>query len=160
MASSNTDPLSSGEIEMINRVLSRFPNNEPTKFFFFYSGASAFSNFHPSPFEEDGLKFKFNETVHDVPQSESVCSILLLPRRQRWVIGLELFGDNETAEKILKADDPKRCKGLGRSAFGFDPQTWHEHRSKIVSQGIYLKVSEGRSIDSVAWTQHSLLRYL
>lgn len=61
MASSKTNPISSYEEEMINRVHSRFPNNEPTKFFFFFSNASPFSNFYPSLFEENGVQFKFNE---------------------------------------------------------------------------------------------------
>ena len=63
MASATRSPktASPDEIEMFNRVHSRFPNNEPRKFFFFYRPASPFSNFHYAEFEEDGIQFKCSE---------------------------------------------------------------------------------------------------
>jgi predicted NAD-dependent protein-ADP-ribosyltransferase YbiA (DUF1768 family) len=53
---------------------------------------------------------------------------------------LELFDDDAIARKILGARTPGSCKALGRSVKNFDQQTWHEHRTRIVSDGIYLKV--------------------
>lgn len=50
MASSNQSNMDNNytplEIELVNRVHSRFPNNEPDRFHFFYETASPFSNFH------------------------------------------------------------------------------------------------------------------
>jgi predicted NAD-dependent protein-ADP-ribosyltransferase YbiA (DUF1768 family) len=61
MASSTQSALSSFEIELINRVHSRFPNDEPNKFFFFYTIASPFSNFYPSTVTENGIQFHCTE---------------------------------------------------------------------------------------------------
>jgi hypothetical protein len=65
MASSNenltTSTLTSSEIELINRVHSHFPNNEPDKFHYFYQTASPFSNFHPCTFTENNIEFNSSE---------------------------------------------------------------------------------------------------
>lgn len=53
--------LSPFEIELIKRVHSHFPNNEPDLFHFFYATASPFSNFHPCLFTEDGIEFDTSE---------------------------------------------------------------------------------------------------
>ena len=53
--------LTPSEIELINRVHSHFPNNEPTKFFFFYTNMSPFSNFYPSKVIENGIQFHCTE---------------------------------------------------------------------------------------------------
>ena len=65
MASANTNSRTStsvpSEIELINRVHSYFPNNEPTKFFFFYTNTSPFSNFYPCNITENGIEFHCTE---------------------------------------------------------------------------------------------------
>lgn len=60
-SSCTTSTLSSVETELINRVHSHFPNNQPDKFYFFYATASPFSNFHPCHFIEDGVEFDTSE---------------------------------------------------------------------------------------------------
>ena len=35
-----------------------------------------------------------------------------------------LFNDMENFNKILKANDPRKVKGLGRNTEGFDEDTW------------------------------------
>jgi len=52
----------------------------------------------------------------------------------------ELFGDNETAEAILQAAHPQDCKALGRAVKNFDTNLWMNNRTRIVSDGLYLKV--------------------
>ncbi len=52
----------------------------------------------------------------------------------------ELFGDDETAEAVLQAKDPADCKALGRGVKNFDTQLWMDNRTRIVSDGLYLKV--------------------
>ena len=65
MASTNANLTQSSlvpsEIELINRVHSHFPNNEPNKFLYFYETASPFSNFHPCSFSENGIQFNSSE---------------------------------------------------------------------------------------------------
>jgi len=56
-----TSVLTSSESELINRVHSHFPNNEPNQFHFFYETASPFSNFHPCTFSENGIQFNSSE---------------------------------------------------------------------------------------------------
>lgn len=61
-SSTKTSTLSDVEREMIDRVHSHFPENEPIKFHFFYETASPFSNFHPCSFDDDnGITFDCSE---------------------------------------------------------------------------------------------------
>jgi hypothetical protein len=46
-----------------------------------------------------------------------------------------LFGDQQTADKILAAPNPGAAKALGRAVRGFVQATWDEHRSRIVVAG-------------------------
>ncbi|MEV4249538.1 NADAR family protein [Streptosporangium canum] len=43
-----------------------------------------------------------------------------------------LFGDGETAARILAAGHPGEAKKLGREVRGFDEAVWNEHRYEIV----------------------------
>ncbi len=53
---------------------------------------------------------------------------------------LELFKDDEIAEEILKATKPGQCRALGRKVKNFDVKIWMDNRTRIVSDGNYLKV--------------------
>ncbi|GAA1793285.1 NADAR domain-containing protein [Luedemannella flava] len=46
-----------------------------------------------------------------------------------------LFGDKETAARIVAAASPGAAKALGRQVARFDDATWREHRSDIVVAG-------------------------
>ena len=61
MAARSSAPLSAYEIELVARVHSYFPNNDPRRFTFFYTDKSPFSNFYPSNLEEDGVRFHCTE---------------------------------------------------------------------------------------------------
>ncbi|MET9861763.1 NADAR family protein [Streptomyces smyrnaeus] len=52
-----------------------------------------------------------------------------------------LFGDNETAERILAASHPGEAKTLGRQVRGFEEDAWREHRYGIVVRGNIAKFS-------------------
>lgn len=56
-----TSDYSPAEVELVTRVHSHFPNNEPNKFHFFYETACPFSNFHRCAFTEDGIQFDTSE---------------------------------------------------------------------------------------------------
>ncbi|WP_433824423.1 NADAR family protein [Actinoplanes sp. CA-015351] len=53
-----------------------------------------------------------------------------------------LFGDEDTAERILAAPHPKAAKDLGGRATGFDQQTWNEHRFAVVVDGNLAKFTQ------------------
>jgi len=53
-----------------------------------------------------------------------------------------LFGDNETAKKILATNSPKEQKRLGRQVKNFDEKIWNSHKVKIVLRGNLLKFSQ------------------
>ncbi|MET8337776.1 NADAR family protein [Streptosporangium canum] len=46
-----------------------------------------------------------------------------------------LFGDGETAARVLAAGHPGEAKKLGREVRGFDGSVWDEHRYEIVVRG-------------------------
>lgn len=54
----------------------------------------------------------------------------------------ELFGDVETARKIMLAKTPAECKELGRAVSPFDPKLWDERAPEIVLRGNLMKFSQ------------------
>ncbi|KAI1329677.1 hypothetical protein F5Y16DRAFT_78935 [Xylariaceae sp. FL0255] len=50
-----------------------------------------------------------------------------------------LFGDTQTASKILEATDPKTVKALGRAVSNFDDEVWKKERVGIVREGNWCK---------------------
>lgn len=146
MASSDksapTSTLTPSEIELINRVHSHFPNNEPDKFHYFYETASPFSNFHPCSFTENGVEFDTSERymMYHKASKEKCFFFLSSNRLNNFFYFKELFGDDETAEAILQAAHPSDCKALGRLVKNFDNQLWMDNRTRIVSTGLYSKV--------------------
>lgn len=53
-----------------------------------------------------------------------------------------LFGDIETAKKVLRASTPAEMKKLGREVKDFDEKVWNERREEIVYDGNYLKFTQ------------------
>ena len=53
-----------------------------------------------------------------------------------------LFKDKETANKILKTNDVRYIKELGRSVRNFDEKIWVQYREEIVYTGLYAKFSQ------------------
>jgi predicted NAD-dependent protein-ADP-ribosyltransferase YbiA (DUF1768 family) len=54
----------------------------------------------------------------------------------------ELFNDEESAEKILRAQTPRECKELGRAVKYFNNALWMTSRTAIVMKALELKVSD------------------
>lgn len=50
-----------------------------------------------------------------------------------------LFGDHETAEKIMKTKKPAQQKALGRKVAGFTTEKWDAHKEKVVEEGNWWK---------------------
>lgn len=74
---------------------------------------SCFSQWYEAPFDIDGKHFLTAE--HYMMYHKAL-----------------LFGDAETAAKVLDARNPGKAKSLGRSVLGFDEAKWQEHRFEIV----------------------------
>ncbi|WIV57761.1 NADAR family protein [Amycolatopsis nalaikhensis] len=79
-------------------------------------GSGCFSQWWPSPFELDGVRFATAEHY-------------MMWRKAR------LFGDDEVAAQVLTARHPKQAKDFGRRVRGFDEATWTAHRFEIVVEG-------------------------
>lgn len=60
-----------------------------------------------------------------------------------------LFGDIETAAKILESPHPKTAKSLGRRVRNFNNETWRMFRQGIVISGNYLKFNMHTSMKEV-----------
>ncbi|MEU6998379.1 NADAR family protein [Nonomuraea sp. NPDC046570] len=67
-----------------------------------------------------------------------------------------LFGDADTATKILNASHPGEAKKLGRAVRGFDDQVWTGHRYEIVVRGSTAKFG-GASRDFLLATHGRVL---
>ena len=69
-----------------------------------------------------------------------------------------LFDDNEIAKQILKTNDPKTQKALGRKVKKFDMAYWNEHCLQIVFRGNHAKFSQNKRLyDMLMNTSPSLL---
>lgn len=53
-----------------------------------------------------------------------------------------VFGDHDTAQKIMLASTPKEQKALGRQIANFNDETWLKFRFPIVWQGNFLRFSQ------------------
>ncbi|KAK5169702.1 uncharacterized protein LTR77_005680 [Saxophila tyrrhenica] len=61
-----------------------------------------------------------------------------------------LFGDEETAQAMMKTTVPSEHQALGRKARGFDRGKWDEHKSRIVEEGNYHKFTKGKESTEMA----------
>lgn len=90
------------------------------KYVFFWGGP--FSNFAPveEGIEYDGFCF---------PTSEHVFMY----------IKAKTFRDDEIAEQIKNAPDPKTAKNLGRKVRGFNEKVWEQRRVNVMKFAVQLK---------------------
>lgn len=76
-------------------------------------GKGCLSQWWPAPFTVDGVEFATAEHY------------------MMWHKAM-LFGDDQSAERILLAADPRQAKALGRGVRGFDQPRWEASRYEIV----------------------------
>ncbi len=81
-----------------------------------------FSQWHVSPFTEDGVHYASAEHF-------------MMAAKAR------LFDDHDHLAQILDASSPAEAKKLGRSVRGFDADTWDRHALDIVTKGSIAKFS-------------------
>ncbi|MFF2875858.1 NADAR family protein [Gottfriedia sp. NPDC057991] len=90
---------------------------------FFWGNDDIYSNFYYYPFKHQGIDFKWSEQA-------------IMYRKAN------LFGANNIADRILKAQTPKQCKDLGRSnEIPFDEKVWIANREIIYGDVLFDKFS-------------------
>lgn len=57
-----------------------------------------------------------------------------------------LFGDIDSATKIMKTSDPKEQKALGRLVKGFNEGLWNQNKLDIMIKGLILKFEQNESL--------------
>jgi len=95
------------------------------KFTFFWSGP--FSQWHPSPFQIDGVYYNCAEQWMMIEKAR-------------------LFGDKETERKIMSAVMPRDQKEYGRQVRGFDKAKWDAAAREIVFRGSYAKYTQNEDL--------------
>ncbi|MEV7809062.1 NADAR family protein [Microbispora sp. NPDC088329] len=87
------------------------------------AGPGCLSQWWPADFAEDGRTFASAEHY--------------MMAHKAW-----LFGDTQTAERILAAGHPGEAKKLGRAVRDFDEQVWADRRFGIVVRGSIAKFGQ------------------
>ncbi|WP_404797632.1 NADAR family protein [Streptomyces pristinaespiralis] len=90
-------------------------------------GASCLSQWWPSPFEVDGVRYATAE---------------------HWMMAAKarLFGDAEAERKALAAKSPAEAKKAGRLVRGFDDAVWERERFQIVRSGSVHKFGQDAAL--------------
>lgn len=102
-------------------------------------GSGCLSQWWPAPFDVDGVTFATAEHY-------------MMWRKAR------LFGDHESAARILLASHPRQAKMLGRRVRGFDEQTWVRERFGIVRDAGVAKFGQHRDLrDYLLGTRNRVL---
>jgi hypothetical protein len=96
-------------------------------FTFFFTEANPFSQWYPCAFTVGGNTFNCAEQFMMHGKAE-------------------LFGDAQTAQKILAAGHPKQQKALGRKVTPFDDTTWKGARVAIVKAGSRAKYTQNPAL--------------
>lgn len=87
-------------------------------------GKGCFSQWQYSPFvDENNVKYLYTEQYMMAKKAE-------------------LFGDNETLQKIMLSTNPREMKALGREVKNFKPEVWDAECRKIVTKGNYFKFTQ------------------
>ena len=97
----------------------------PERFTFFWQ--NHFSQWAHSPFLVAGIPFTHAEQF--MMHAKAV-----------------LFGDADSAAKILRSDDPAEMKKLGRGISGFDPGRWEMFREGIVLTASIAKYTQNPAL--------------
>lgn len=94
-------------------------------FTFFWSGP--FSQWYKSEFEIDGQKYVTAEQY--MMYKKAI-----------------LFGDEDVANAIMKTNNPREQKDLGRKVRGFDKEKWEENCKDYVYEANYAKAIQNKEI--------------
>jgi len=116
----------------VDEVITLARSGRPLKYLFFWGhrpqrdgslGTGCLSQWWPSAFTVEGVRFATAEHF------------------MMWRKAL-LFGDEESAVRIVAASHPRQAKMLGRRVRGFDEQTWAGERRAIVREASVAKFGQ------------------
>ncbi|MGN0788638.1 MAG: NADAR family protein [Christensenellales bacterium] len=112
-------------------IIQRYRQGEELNLLFFWGhdkdtwrvGKTCLSQWYAVDFEVDGVKYHTAE---------------------QWMMAQKaiLMDDLATYGEIMKADNPRDCKSLGRKVKGFDDKLWDSKKYDIICQGNYAKFSQ------------------
>ncbi|MFJ9854331.1 NADAR family protein [Streptomyces sp. NPDC101150] len=90
-------------------------------------GAGCFSQWWPSPFTVDGVRYATAE---------------------HWMMAgkARLFDDAEAERRAISAGHPKQAKDAGRKVRGFDDAVWQRHRFALVVEGSLHKFGQDAAL--------------
>ena len=94
-----------------------------SKFTFFWNNRTPFSNWYPSVFIWNGIRFTRGEQY-------------MMFRKAM------LFGELDIADQILATDNPAKQKDLGREVKNYDDDKWAAVRFDIMVEGLYEKFNQ------------------
>lgn len=113
-------------LAMGKQILSNTRTESDNKFVFFYHEFDEngyMSNWYKSDFIVNGKKYCCNEQY----------------MMEQKVL---LFGDTETAEKIMHETDQMTIKNLGKAAKGFNERIWNGNKQIIMYRGLMAKFTQ------------------
>ena len=91
---------------------------------------ACFSNFYPSTFDLNGYTY--------------FCMEQYIMHQKALT-----FGDEEIADKIMKATTPNECKSLGRQVRHYDDTVWAEDRKVVAFEGLVAKFSQNPELKEI-----------
>lgn len=92
-------------------------------FTFFWKNRSPFSNWYPSVFTHNGIKYTRGEQYM---------------MHQKAL----MFGDSTIAASIMLTDNPAEQKDLGRMVSNYDDAVWAEKRVDVMIEGLFEKFNQ------------------
>jgi len=104
--------------------------NLPTLVIPFWKADSSFgmfSKWSPYPVVEDGITFHTSE--HYLTYHKAM-----------------LFGDPDTANRVLASSDPRQAKAVGRRVRNWDRDIWETNQLPIMVRALWLKVKQHKEI--------------
>jgi ribA/ribD-fused uncharacterized protein len=102
-----------------------------TDFHFFWSGQSVFSQWYRCQFVDNDNQIY--TTAEQYMMSEKA----------------KLFGDTDIRSRILKNNNPKICKTLGRRVNGFNEKIWEANREQIVLNASMFKFGQNQILKDI-----------
>ena len=100
-----------------------FYSNFMSNYTFFWNNRTPFSNWYPSVFIWNGIRFTRGEQY-------------MMYRKAM------LFDDWDVADQILATDDPAKQKDLGRQVKNYDDELWSSVRFEIMVEGLFEKFNQ------------------
>ena len=108
------------------RISSKTDNNS----YGFFGKLHPFSNFYPSEFTFQGIKYHSSEQMIQHLKST-------------------YFDDEETANQILQSSTANECKQLSREISNYNPDGWNQIAKEMCSSGIRAKVAQNETIKNL-----------